>query len=448
MEYFYDNQIRRYLEQVVRIFSSFKVKVGDSADGYPIYRTVPVNYGDVSRMAGHILKNNSENVLNTAPFFSVYITDMSMAPERRTYQQYKESAVVTEKKFDDVTGDYIDEKGERYQITKHNPIPYNMTINLDIWTTNTEQKLQLYEQVSMLFNPDINLKTNSNPIDWSSLTYMEMISQNWTGRNIPSGTDEVIDISTFQFKIPILLNPPTKVKRETLIKTIINKLDVVDEENLNFFDSNEPFDTQYRAYNIITFGDYKVSFRDNVAILLGSDNNTVDSNGDLHDWEVVLKQYGVLREGISQLRLRTTTDIDDDTNDIIATIDGVNVNELSLTVNQDTLPSNTLNPVNRIINPQNSYPNDGNLPIENEGQRYLLTQDTPDGTIWNIDAEKNDIIEFNSGEWIVSFDSQNNNNIEKVYDLDTENQYEWDGDNTWRESYTGIYNQGYWRVYL
>lgn len=447
MEYFYDNQIRRYLEQVVRIFSNFKVKVGDSADGYPIYRTVPVNYGDVSRMVGHILKNNSENVLNTAPFFSVYITDMSMAPERRTYQQYKESSIVTEKKFDEISGDYINEEGERYQITRHNPIPYNMTVNLDIWTTNTEQKLQLYEQVSMLFNPDINLRTNSNPVDWSSLTYMEMINQTWTGRNIPSGTDEIIDIATFQFKIPILINPPTKVKRETLIKTIINKLDVVNEENLKFFDANEPFETQYRSYNIITFGDYKVSFIGDTAILLGDNGNTLDENGNLHDWEFVLKQYGVLREGISQLRLRTTNDIDDETNDIVATIDGLNMNEMYLTVNEDTLPANTLNPVNKIINPQVSYPNDGELPVASEGQRYLLTQDTSDGTIWDIDAEKNDIIEFNSGEWIVSFDSQNIEDMQRVYDLDTENQYEWDG-SIWLESYTGVYNQGYWRVYL
>lgn len=447
MEYFYDNQIRRYLEQVVRIFSNFKVKVGDSADGYPIYRTVPVNYGDISRMAGHIFKNNSENVLNTAPFFSVYITDMSMAPERRTYQQYKEDSIVTEKKFDEVSGEYINEEGERYQITRHNPIPYNMTINLDIWTTNTDQKLQLYEQVSMLFNPDINLKTNSNPVDWSSLTYMEMINQTWSGRSIPSGTDEVMDIATFQFKLPILINPPTKVKKETLIKTIINKLDVVNEENLKFFDANEPFETQYRAYNIITFGDYKVSFQGDVAVLLGSDGGMTDDDGNLHDWEFVLKQYGVLREGISQLRLRTTNDIDDETNDVIATIDSLNINEMYLTVNTDTLPANTLTPVNKIINPQTSYPNDGELPVESSGQRYLLTQDTPDGTIWDIDADKNDIIEYNSGEWIVSFDSQNVENIQRVYDLDTENQYEWDG-NTWRESYTGVYNQGYWRVYL
>lgn len=447
MEYFYDNQIRRYLEQVVRIFSNFKVKVGDSADGYPIYRTVPVNYGDISRMAGHILKNNSENVLNTAPFFSVYITDMSMAPERRTYQQYKENSVVTEKKFNEVTGEYINEEGERYQITRHNPVPYNMTINLDIWTTNTDQKLQLYEQVSMLFNPDINLKTNSNPVDWSSLTYMEMINQNWSGRSIPSGTDEVIDIASFQFKIPILLNPPTKVRRETLIKTIINKLDVVDEENLKFFDANEPFETQYRSYNIITFGDYKVSFTGDTAILLGSNGNTEDDEGNPHDWDFVLKQYGVLREGISQLRLRMTNDINDDTNDVVATIDSINQNEMYLTVNEDTLPANTLDAIDGIINPQENYPDDGVLSNVSNGQRYLLTNDTPDGTIWDIDAEKNDIIEYNSGQWIVSFDSRNNEDIERVYDLDSENQYEWDGQ-VWKTSYTGIYNQGYWRVYL
>ena len=50
--HFYDNQIRRYILQFVRMFSGFTVKTGrkmnDGTTDY--YIRVPSRYGDVSRM--------------------------------------------------------------------------------------------------------------------------------------------------------------------------------------------------------------------------------------------------------------------------------------------------------------------------------------------------------------------------------------------------------------
>ena len=51
--HFYDEQIRRYVLQFVRMFSGFSVKTGkkmnDGVSDY--YMRVPARYGDVSRMA-------------------------------------------------------------------------------------------------------------------------------------------------------------------------------------------------------------------------------------------------------------------------------------------------------------------------------------------------------------------------------------------------------------
>lgn len=449
MQYFYDNQIRRYLEQIVRIFSDFKVEIGTTGDGSPIYRTVPVNYGDISRMAAHILKNNSENVLNTTPFFSIYITDVVMAPERRTYQQFTHDKYIVEKKYDDTTGDYINEPGEHYQVTRHNPVPYNMNINLDIWSSNTDQKFQLYEQLSLLFNPSIDLRTNSNPVDWSSLTYIELTNQNWSSRTIPSGPDDIIDIATFQFKLPILLNPPTKVRRETLIHTIISKLNIVDDENLKLFDAKQPFESQYVSYSIITLENYRLQFDGSRAILLNKNGGNTDENGELLDWNNIISMYGNLRPEISQIRLRNSTDITDETSDIVAvidSIDSVNTNELILTVDTDTLPADTLNPINAVINPQYVYPGNG-LPSAIVGQRYLLTDEIGQSGLWSVDAVENDIIQYDGTEWQVVFDSESVSTTQRVFDLDEQEQYEWDG-SIWIKSYTGIYNHGYWRLYL
>ena len=47
-QFFYDNQIRRFLLQFVRMFSNFQIEVGSpSATGDRDLLTVPVRYGDM-----------------------------------------------------------------------------------------------------------------------------------------------------------------------------------------------------------------------------------------------------------------------------------------------------------------------------------------------------------------------------------------------------------------
>ena len=89
-QYFYDKQIRRYIQQFIRLFSGFSVQMGKDDTGLPVMQLVPVRYGDINRMAAHITRENSENIVNTVPFISCYVTALNMMPERRTYQDYTE----------------------------------------------------------------------------------------------------------------------------------------------------------------------------------------------------------------------------------------------------------------------------------------------------------------------------------------------------------------------
>lgn len=447
MEYFYDGQFRKYIKQFMRLFSGFSVETGKSFDGSPIYRTIPVNYGDITRMAANIIKNNSENVINTTPFISLYITSIRMAPERRTYQQHISSTYVSEKKYDNNQGVYLDEPGNNYQVSRYNPVPYNLTFNVDIWTSNTDQKLQILEQIYVLFNPHINIRTNDSIIDWSSVTYVEMSDITWTGRSIPSGVDDVIDISTIQFTVPIYLNPPAQVRKQNIIHNIITKLNVFDEANLKFFEKNEAFESQFTNYTIITFENYKLQFDGTYGILL-SRSGSLEENGQLLDWEKLLKIYGDYREGISQIRISRSVDIDDITDDIIGTfeLDPDNQNKIILNIDPDTLPSNTLGTITRTINPTINYPNDGTLPSAALNQKYLLIEDISADSLWGLAANKNDIIVYNGTQWVISYDSSSSN-LERVFDLYTQKQYEWDGE-IWQLSYEGVYNPGYWRIYL
>ena len=121
--------------------------------------------------------------------------------------------------------------------------------------------------------------------------------------------------------------------------------------------------------------------------------------------------------------------------------------------NPDTIPTNTINPVNAIINPLTKGPDHG-LPAAATGQRYLLVDDIGDdnniqpASAWgNLIAYANDIIEYNGTNWIVSFNSTNHNNDEYMTNSFTGIQYKWTG-TQWIKSYEGEWFAGTWTIVI
>jgi hypothetical protein len=197
--YFYDKQLRKYIQQFIRLFAGFQFVISQTDTGEPIYQTVPVRYGDMNRVAAHILKQNSENVVNTVPFISCYVMSLQIDPTKRSYSQFEDSVSVIEKKFDQETNTYSNEAGDSYTLQRYQPVPYKLMMNCDIWTSNTETKMQLLEQILVLFNPSVNVHTNNNALDWSNLGIVELTNVQWSNRTIPQGVDDIIDISTLTF---------------------------------------------------------------------------------------------------------------------------------------------------------------------------------------------------------------------------------------------------------
>lgn len=450
MQYFYDEQIRKYLTQFMRILGGFSVKTGKDRNGAESFIQVPVRYGDINRMAAHILKNQSENMINTVPFISCYVTDMQISAERRTNPTHVDKVKVYEKKFDPTTGSYIDgEVGNTYTIERYMPVPYDLTVQVDIWTSNTDQKLQLLEQLLVLFNPSINLKVNDNPFDWSNLTYTELVNVIWSVRQVPQGTDDIIDVAALNFTIPILINPPAKLKRQTLIHTILTEIRrQKDGEQLDWVPGDP---TPNKEWVVVTFENLKLQVRieEDRAVLLNSSGGTTDNDGNTLSWETTLKPYGELRLGISNLRLRRGIDPSDYSQDIIAVINDIdleNPNIAYVTVDTASLPNTTIPAVDAIINPTRSAPGK-NLTTAVTGQRYLVLDDVPNSTSWGVtNALANDIIQYNGSTWIVSFNSISNNNA-VVLNTTTGLYYEW-REGQWISAVEGTYQNGWWRLYL
>jgi hypothetical protein len=112
------------------------------------------------------------------------------------------------------------------------------------------------------------------------------------------------------------------------------------------------------------------------------------------------------------------------------------------------LPTNTLTAIDGVIDPLNNYPGDGVVPNAVIGQRYIILNDAPINALWtNVVAYKYDVIEYNGSAWTVSFDSSSNSATQYITNVSSDDQLEWNG-SEWVNSYEGIYNPGYWRIYL
>ena len=129
LDYWYDEQIKRYLIQIIRIFSNFKVR--EYTDKGVSYNRVPARYGDSSRMVASILRNNSENIINSSPFIAVTIQSIQPARDRTHEPFLVDTQQVAEREFNKETGAYSTEQGNLYTTQRYMPVPYNMTINVE-----------------------------------------------------------------------------------------------------------------------------------------------------------------------------------------------------------------------------------------------------------------------------------------------------------------------------
>ena len=449
-QYFYDKQIRRYIQQFIRLFSGFSVQMGKNDEGLPIYQTTPVRYGDINRMAAHITRENSENIINTVPFISCYVTALNMFPERRTYQDHVDKVQVTEKKYNNTTGVYENEKGNSYTVERHAPVPYMLQMNCDIWTSNTDQKLQLMEQILVLFNPTLDIRTNDSSVDWTSLSHVELTNTTWSTRSVGSSIDDIIDVATLSFDIPVHINPPAKVKQQKLIHTIISKLYSLDDDDLDNFKESKAFNTSTLQYTIVTLEDRKVKYEDGNLQILNKLGTTLHEDGTTLAWGTEILPFGSLRNGISQVRLRKNTDVSNSSDDIIGRLEShpSDPNLLVVEIDATTLPTNTLTAIDAIVDPTKNYPGDGVVPTASVGQRYIVIDDIPLNITWaNSTAKRYDIIEYNGSSWNVSFDSSTINSTHYVTNVSSNDQLEWNS-KEWVNSYEGIYNSGFWRLYL
>jgi hypothetical protein len=360
---------------------------------------------------------------------------------------------IRQRQFDPITGTYGPNEGQSYSVERRMPVPYKLALKLDIWTSNTEQKLQIIEQISQLFNPSMELQSDDNYIDWASLTVVTMTDNVWDSRSVPTGGDEPISVATMNFEIPIWISTSVKVKKMGVIQRVITNF-----QDLDTMDSLGQTAISINNFSVLlsnSQGNYYLKLLSpvdaNQVLELGLDTQVTQQS-----WSALIAEYGNYNAGSSEIRLSTPND-----SEIIGTIAISPTDDSMVIFNpyNNTLPANTMNPINAIIDPQNvsvsSY-----LTSPAAGTRYLLINDigsaangSNGASAWqgtsgqNLIANANDIVQYTGTYWQVLFDSQTVNSLQYVTNLTTGIQYKWQ-DQQWTKSYDGVYNAGEWMIVL
>jgi hypothetical protein len=416
MKFFYDGQIRRYLVQTIRLFSNFVVKYNDGT-----LARVPVMYGDMDRQVSNILRQNSENKIQSAPRISIYISSLEMEKERLADATYVGKMHIRERdtEYNSETGkeEYTSTEGSSYTIERIMPTPYKLSVKADIWSSSTEQKFQILEQILMLFNPSLEIQTTDNYVDWTSLSVLYLDDVNFSSRSVPVGNDSPIDIATLDLSMPIWISPPSKVKRLGLITRIsmgmfgeigqgdggyIDGIDSgnggtghTDKDHPNLRDVLGDVSTVIDNFDIIVYGGQaRIFYPDASGHRV---NNLIDVGIDsikIVNWTVIFDKYpGKYNAGNSKIFL-----LQKNGTEVFGTvaINPLDQSILNVEWDRDSYPTNTNitsdyrpnspGTFDAIIDPKTKGPN-SDLPLPTIGTRYLIIDNIGGGVRETLVAE-------------------------------------------------------------
>lgn len=243
-DYYYAEQLKRYIIQFMTVFSGMKVKVGTSTGQDPRLIKVPIVYGSRDRVAAWIKGDGTQNKPLRLPTFSAYLRSIDLAPGRQ-------KGIPTERR-QTVARNSTKPFPENLEVVHQMmPVPYAATFELSIFASNTDQQFQIMEQILTLFDPLIQFQTSDDPLDWTQIITLQL-RQIQNEENHPAGGDRRLIQQTLSFEAIIYMAAPAYIK-ENFIKNIKIRLGVV-PTTLNLQNSEdviEYFNTEELAYNEI-----------------------------------------------------------------------------------------------------------------------------------------------------------------------------------------------------
>ncbi len=239
--YYYDEQIEKYIIQFMSIFSGMTIHTGKGSDGTVSTLRVPVHYGSRDKVTASILNDNTQNQPIRVPVMSCFLRGLSMAPDR-----YKGVGSVR-------TTPYVPRGGlipnDIKVAHQYMPIPYMTTLDLSIFTSNMNTHFQILEQILVLFDPILQIQTSDGALDWGKITTVELRDINFE-ENYPAGGDRRIIVTTLSFDMPIYIAAPARLKQD-IIEDIYMRIGTVDSFSGGSQDILDQLDQQGIDYELL-----------------------------------------------------------------------------------------------------------------------------------------------------------------------------------------------------
>jgi hypothetical protein len=210
MAYFCQQQFKKHIVQFMEIFRGLEVMTGINASGGIETISVPIMYGSIDRVAGSILAKNTQNNPLRLPVMSANMSALDLSTD-------KFKGIDTEKMmaYTPLGGVFPNDTVTVSQIMA---IPFNLTMELHIFSNNNDVRWQILEQILVLFNPSVQIQTSDAKFDGSKITKVDLTSIT-NSENLPLGGDRRIITDTLTFNVTIYLVAPSKI-RDDRIKDI------------------------------------------------------------------------------------------------------------------------------------------------------------------------------------------------------------------------------------
>lgn len=437
LDYFYDDQFGRVLKHLIRVFGEFQVQNGVDDNFKQKYRKVPCLYGDMSRQAQYQLAQMSENILNSAPFMTISIKSWNMDRPNVYSPTTLDTVVGTNKQNED--GSFSKELSKIHHVQRFNPVPWVLEFDLNIWTTNLQNKMELLEQIGSIFNPAIQLQLSTNPLDWTSLSNLELINTEFSTRSVPQGQDTELDIAKMTFRTSVYLSIPAIDKRAVLIQQIVQNVSTVNDEQDILFDPNDITSIVFTPKNFsidVQRMNTGASTEMYEVTLLNEYGSAHNKDGKIYNWNQYL-DYLDPEYKSKTVSLKFQTKIENG-NYIKGTITSIGSGDTRNKVYVQV--DNSSYTVEYTIKGFYDDDSDFSSAIEDEYYCYIGNK------VLNIDGVEispNDIIKKSENVWS-THELSDVNNI--IYNEQDQLYYKLDPEFGWIRTILSRYRPGYWRI--
>lgn len=237
-EFYYDEQLRKYIVQFAAIFMGLQVEVGKrgSVDAHLV--PVPIKVASADRVVAAIKDENTQNKLLRLPLCSCQLIGIELAPELRkgVMQSRRNTYMPTNGVFPD----------DLKVVEQRMPVPYKAEMELTLYASNQDQHYQMVEQILSIFDPVFQIQLTDEAFDWTRVTTVELTNINFDENFTPGGDRRIIQ-TTLSFTMPIHLSLPNRV-HQRFIKEIYLRIGAVATDAANSFDIIADLNSQQIPY--------------------------------------------------------------------------------------------------------------------------------------------------------------------------------------------------------